>query len=101
MTTSQHNGTGKGTALITGASGGIGGYAVQIAKARGAHVIGVTHTANIDYVKGLGADEVVDRTAGDVGKLLTQFSDRRVPVAGRGLPEQPHARIPWAVGAIE
>lgn len=46
--------------LIHGASGGVGVFAVQIAKAQGAHVIGTTSTTNVAFVRELGADEVVD-----------------------------------------
>ncbi|MGB2940329.1 MAG: NADP-dependent oxidoreductase [Candidatus Dormiibacterota bacterium] len=52
--------------VVVGASGGIGSYAVQIAAVRGAHVVGVTSSENVDYVRGLGAAEVVDRKTGDV-----------------------------------
>src|SRR4029077_11896991 len=66
MTVDAANLKPKDVVVIVGASGGIGSYAVQLAHLRGARVIGVTSTGNVDYVKGLGADEVIDRNAGDV-----------------------------------
>jgi NADPH:quinone reductase-like Zn-dependent oxidoreductase len=51
--------------LVIGAAGGVGSFAVQIAKAYGAEVTGVCRTAKMDVVRGLGADHVVDHTSGD------------------------------------
>jgi NADPH:quinone reductase-like Zn-dependent oxidoreductase len=56
------------TVLIHGGSGGVGSFAVQIAKARGAKVIATASTANQDLLKQLGADTAIDYTK-------TQFED--------------------------
>ncbi len=59
--------------LINGAAGGVGTFAVQIAKALGAHVTGVCSTRNIEMVRALGADQVVDYTQQDFTQGSTRY----------------------------
>ena len=59
--------------LIVGASGGVGIFAVQIAKSYKAHVTGVCSTANIDMARSLGADVIVDYTNGDFTSTTERY----------------------------
>ena len=56
--------------LIQGASGGVGSFAVQFAKASGAYVIGTASAGNLDYVRQLGADEAIDYRGQPVEELV-------------------------------
>lgn len=59
--------------LIDGASGNVGPFAVQIAKALGAQVTGVARTAKLDFVRSLGADHVIDYTTTDYTKTGERY----------------------------
>ncbi len=59
--------------LIIGAAGGVGSFAVQIAKAFGANVTGVCSTAKVDLVRSIGADEVIDYTRDDFAEMGQRY----------------------------
>lgn len=59
--------------VVLGAAGGIGGFAVMIAKSAGARVIGVAGADKLDYVRGLGADEVIDHASTNVVEAVRKL----------------------------
>lgn len=58
------------TVLVLGASGGVGTFAIQLAKARGANVIGIASEKNHEYMKELGADETITYEDTDIGEAV-------------------------------
>ena len=59
--------------LILGSSGGVGSFAIQLAKAKGAEIIGVASKKNHDYMRSLGADQTIDYKDQDIGEAVKQI----------------------------
>ena len=90
--------------LVTGAGGGVGSFAVQLAKALGARVTGLTRAAKTDLVRAIGADDVIDYTREDLAArpgrydlVLDTAGNRRISHLRRALT--PHGTLVIVGGA--
>jgi NADPH:quinone reductase-like Zn-dependent oxidoreductase len=79
--------------LITAAAGGVGHLAVQIASQRGAHVIGTASRRNLDFVRGLGAETVIDYTSEDVVAAIRKRYPEGVDKALNGVAGEVADRV--------
>ncbi len=100
--------------LVNGASGGVGTFAVQIAKALGANVTGVCSTRNVDMVRAIGADHVIDYTQEDFTQggprydlILDNVANRPLSACRRALtprgtlvPNSGHAGMGYIIKAF-
>jgi len=73
--------------LVHGAAGGVGSYAVQLAKWKGAHVTGTASADNLAFVRSLGADDVIDYNATRFETVLKDL-DAVIDTVGGDLPER-------------
>jgi NADPH:quinone reductase-like Zn-dependent oxidoreductase len=80
--------------LINGAAGGVGTFATQIANWLGAEVTGVCSTRNLDLVRSIGADHVIDYTREDFTRLARRFDVILDNVMNRSFSEVRHALTP-------
>jgi len=99
--------------LINGASGGVGPFAVQIAKALGAEVTAVCSTRNVEMVRSIGADHVIDYTQEDFTKAAARYdvildnvashslreTRRALKPDGLLVPSSGHAGMGWVIAA--
>ena len=83
--------------LINGASGGVGTFAVQIAKSFGAEVTGVCSTKNVDMVRSIGADHVIDYTKKDFTKSGRRYDIILDNVANRSFTDLRRALTPHGI----
>jgi NADPH:quinone reductase-like Zn-dependent oxidoreductase len=86
--------------LINGGTGGVGSFAVQLAKAAGAEVTAVTSTGNLELVRSLGADHVVDYTTTDFADGTRRYDYILDTVGNRSVPDFRRALAPGGKAAV-